>query len=359
MPHLRTVASLLAGLALLVAAPAHADGGTSSGGATSAPPPPPPLPVSTPPPDTGSATGADTPPPPPPPPPTAGPPPAAPSKPPPPPVATAKAAPPPAGPCGSVATVKGSTSTAPRAGSWGDLGLFVRKDTAGSLIGLSILSGTRFQLAGPVWAEGLFGINASLDTSAVTATGGGMPMIIGDPYVGLDYAGDVCGMSLVVGGGLTLPLAQPAPLSAYAVAEGMHARWDPWLWAEQRMALVAKARLSQSRAGGLTWAGELGLGYMFWLGAGSAPGLFDLELAGEVGYRPEDLISFGVRMTAVVGPPVASADNFQLGLEPYVRLHGGGNMYELRLVLPLDAPYGPPFSAAGVWGLEVGGGIDF
>ena len=247
-------------------------------------------------------------------------------------------------------------SSAPRQGSWGDVGFFLQKTAGGTFIALSPITGTRLQLVGPVWAEGLWGLTLAL---GIGSNGAQQDMAIGNPYVGLDYVAHTPGMTLVAGGGLTLPLAQGGPPITYAVSEGMRARWDPWIWAQQRMALVAKARVRFQRPGGLTFAGEAGLGYLFWLGAGSAPGLVDLQLAGEVGYRPTPLFSFGLRMTAVAGQPIGSNDLLQLGLEPYLRIHGGGQMYEIRLTLPLDGPYGFGFAPGGVWGIEVGGGIAY
>ncbi len=227
-----------------------------------------------------------------------------------------------------------------------------------TVIALASISGSRFSLAHGLFVETVFAVDFHY-------AAGSLNLVLGNPTLGLGWQGELAPrLRLNVAGSLALPLTllnAPGPVTtlAYRYAAGMDGGWNLWLWADDRLSLAATGRLTALFPERYFLAAELGFAPGFWFGTGPGETIFVLQGAAEGGYQPTDAFSFGGRFKLVVAPPPGGQTSAAAAMELFLRLHDGGSAYELRLTLPVNAPYGFGFAPGGIYGVHVSGGTLF
>lgn len=184
---------------------------------------------------------------------------------------------------------------------------------------------------------------------------------LSNPYLGVGYVSRDEEVDITVTAGITVPLAVPGGSGRYAFGEGMRGRWDPWLWAPRRLSPVVGVEY-RYQIDGITYAsGEAGAAAMVWMGEGEASTRVALQGAGEAGVMLSDTLESGARATFVTGESVGGIEDapLQLSAELFGRIHANDQLYQARLTVPLNSPYGFGFGSGGVWGLHLGAGFQF
>lgn len=190
----------------------------------------------------------------------------------------------------------------------------------------------------------------------------------GNPYVQAAYRGDFDVLTLRIGGGVTIPLAQfgdtvdpddRIALSGLTLAAALRGLWDLWLWApEQITVVIPNARLDFAFHENAVFAVESAFGVM--ISTNDADDETDVlwQIGVEGGGRLERLVELGLRLQLVTSLN-SEGDQAQLSLTPFVRVELGAGLLEARLTMNLDDELGFAFDEGKVWGLRVLGGGRF
>ncbi len=189
-------------------------------------------------------------------------------------------------------------------------------------------------------------------------------LLLGDPYVGVNYLGASGKLRYKVGGGLALPIANADDGGEYFALYGSAAirgfqEWHYWL--PDTLSLYAPARIEYGDK--LVFGGDMSLGIHI---ATGDSGNDDMELTTTLAPFIGGYLGDGRH--ALLGGRLAiwwwmtgdgRADNAQVALEPYFRYDWSSAFFNTRLTLNLDNPAGSSFDDGGFWGLHVGGGVKF
>lgn len=195
------------------------------------------------------------------------------------------------------------------------------------------------------------GLSADWGLAAVDANSDGSGLVPLNPFIGIHITPKVGKLSLRLGVGTALPVAEgddQASLDAYQSARAVRGSWDPWLYATETFTVALPLRAEFDVADPLLLAAEGAAFIHFGTSADSGQQLGlqgALAAVGRLG--PVDL---GLRVQAV---QVEDRD-LQTALEPFAQLRLGPVGIQGRLTMNLDAPDGFAFDREGVWGAHLG-----
>ncbi len=174
--------------------------------------------------------------------------------------------------------------------------------------------------------------------------------------------------SIAYGFGLTVPVYYiPAEddhdhhdiVVTYALASAMEGEWNHWMWLPEHVTMVVPVEAHMVSKDHILLGGETALALSIPAGdyEDHSAELY-WQIAGEIGFGWEG-VETGVRLQGFTAP-MHKGDKLQLSFGPFVHLELEGGHLGAELLLNLDDPYGV-FGSAGddVWGLFLGGGIDF
>ncbi|MFW6051901.1 MAG: hypothetical protein ACODAU_12045 [Myxococcota bacterium] len=191
----------------------------------------------------------------------------------------------------------------------------------------------------------------------------------GNPMVSGYYVGRFGSLKLYAGLGVAAPAATlpdgPDPdttlaARAYMSALATRGGWNSFLWIPEAASLVFPVRFESAGVRHLLLAADAAMGVPIFLDGRGAGLVF--QTAGEVGYRSEHF-SIGARMQlfwwALDDRPFIGDDMAQMSLEPFLRVDFGRPFLHARLTMNLDEPFGFSFDDGGIWGLHLGGGVEF
>lgn len=256
---------------------------------------------------------------------------------------------------------------------WGEVASFVGTfdvDGVARIDGvhLSPMVGGSYYFTDDIRANAQLGVATWIHDEYVLAGGspsdppqeGGVAFRFGNGLLSADLVGDDPDLRHRIGVGVTLPFAttnDAAETGALLLSLAERGGWDPWLWAPERLSLVATGQLELDVADDLVAAGDAGVAVLFWAGDGDGETVLAAQLAGNLEYRL-DALAVGARLTAVIADELLPArKDFQLGLMPYGRLAlGEATFVTLGFHLNLIAPFGFSFQEGKAWGLRVGVG---
>lgn len=182
---------------------------------------------------------------------------------------------------------------------------------------------------------------------------------LGNPYLGAAFTLPTTRARTYAGLGVALPVASlPDELDALKRASQVRALRDAWLWAPDTLSVVISGGAASAATHGGFEASVSGDAAVLVATqtAGRDKAELDLQLVGTGAYVMSRAFRAGVDVVAV-WIPTSSGDNFQLSLEPFVRVGLGPVSARVGLSLPLDEPLGPPFSDDAGWGLRFGLGF--
>ncbi len=189
---------------------------------------------------------------------------------------------------------------------------------------------------------------------------GGAAFGLGNALLEAELVGRTDALRHRVGLGVTLPFASTdsvSELGALYLAAGMRGAWDVWLWAPERLSLIATGSVETDLGERVVAAADAGAGVLFYAGDRGGETVFAAQLAGNVEYRL-DSIAIGGRLAAVLADEVLpDRKSFQLSVMPYGRVAlGEAAFLSAGFHVNLMAPYGFSFAEAKVWGLRIGVG---
>jgi len=248
---------------------------------------------------------------------------------------------------------------------WGELGFYTNSfEPSGDQSAVSFGFGARYRpieqleldlTLGFAWAQQSLTVPPGI-TSENTE------LNLANPTVGVSFVSFRQRMRFRVGGALALPVGNDSDYLAMFFASAMEGFWDLWLWAPERLGLVAPFRIEGDVSLAVTLFFEAALAAMIDVGDGDRDTLFDVQLAGGAEFHLSESFVLGLRLQGVylVNDGIGTDDStFQAALEPYLRVEFGGGFVFARVMMNLDRPLGFAFDEGRFWGLFVGGGGRF
>lgn len=189
---------------------------------------------------------------------------------------------------------------------------------------------------------------------------------VGNPFLSAGWLQDLGNANLNLGIGVALPVARvEGPRAAerelgYQAATGMRAGFNQWLWAPDRLAVVAPVRL-ESTVGRALLGVDGAAGALIGVRDDSGEAEFVGQIAGEIGYMVGARSVLGLRGLGHWGPVLPDTDTqFTFALEPGFRTGlGERGFLGLRLTVPMNEPYGFAFERGGNYALNVTFGSSF
>ena len=250
--------------------------------------------------------------------------------------------------------------------AWLELGTHAQNPSgAPAMFALSPLASGYYHLADPVYAEATVGgigtLTMSGDDQFELDDRDNVDIQFANPYLGIGYLTEFSGLELKITAGITVPLAIPGGAAAYTIAEGMRGGWDPWLWAPRRLAPVLGVEAHQGLQHDMQIGGEISTAAMAWFGDGSQDTIYVLQSSAQWSIDASDVVELGTRLRGVIGRSLGNMGDrgLQTAFELFGILEARDQIYQARLVVPINDPYGFGFSSGGVWGLHVGAGMQF
>ncbi len=262
-------------------------------------------------------------------------------------------------------------ASAPAGALGARLGLYFRGDDTGTLYQLSPL------LAGWVGVAG--GVHIGLDWGF--AFGGTSPdggdasnhLVLGNPFLFLRRVLQEGRTEIRFGIGLSLP-ASSVPgqgdsdfletEAAYRTASAMRGRYDHWLWMPEQLGLVFRAgadTLSKSR---VFVGGETALAILIPSGDyhDDTASVY-LQGSGEIGFGCQEPGSAHasklVARLQLVSIPIGEDDRLQMSIGPAGRVQLDSFFLDGSLMVNLDPPDGVFGDGRDIWGVHLGGGMNF
>lgn len=257
---------------------------------------------------------------------------------------------------------------------WAELGFY-----RGGASAVAPVADADLTVLAPV-LEGYFGITDSLElgfrwgSSFVARSADGLgdgdsAFAIGNPVAMGTYLARMDDVVLRLGIGVGLPVAGYDASSTsvdeitkglgYAVASALRGWWDSWMWADDRLTVVVPRFRLDSTSNDLVWAVDAAMGLMVDTSDADRDVEVPVQAALEGGGRLGSSLVVGGRLQAVWIPTRETGDDFQLAVEPFVRVELENVFFYSKLTLNLDGPNGFAFDRGKVWGAHIGGGTRF
>lgn len=201
----------------------------------------------------------------------------------------------------------------------------------------------------------------------------------GNPFLAVHSVRQHGCTELRVGIGVSIPLASlPESYSdvpgerdfareLYRGTMAMRGMWDWWLWVPDSMSVALPVSWETAASSDWIFSGEIALASTVFLEGSYAysipiddtlQALLVIPVMGTIGYRIDPVIfSLGLRAVWIVNEGM-----IQTSTIPGVRLNLGIGFVQARFNLNLDKPFGfgaEPLWSSKLWGLHLGGGIEF
>ena len=205
-------------------------------------------------------------------------------------------------------------------------------------------------------------LELTLPLAAVdTPNDDGMVVRLGNPYAGLAWLFVIDAADIVLGAGITFPVARvpndgdtaPARV-AFLAASNSRGRYDQWLWEPEAMSLVAPVDIKVD-LGLLAVRADAAWVFMMPTGGESVETI--LQFAGE-GIVDLGRVSVGARVQNV-WQPTAEDETSQVSVGPLVELDASPVLLWSLFMLNIEGPAGSSFGDDGFWSFQLGGSIDF
>lgn len=199
------------------------------------------------------------------------------------------------------------------------------------------------------------------DVTGTIMEDGGARFVFGNVLLAAALLDQTESLSYELGVGVTLPTAPTgdiATFSALSLANAMRGAWDPWLWAAERLSLIASGRLETALAEQIFLIGEADVGVLFYAGDSDGETLFAAQAAADFEYRTGDL-ALGARLQGVLADDfLPDRKSFELAAMPYFRVALGETAHVgAGFLLNLIPPYGFSFGTGKVWSLRIFAGF--
>jgi hypothetical protein len=229
-------------------------------------------------------------------------------------------------------------------------------------VATSPLLGVAYQISERVRVGGAWGF-VLFPHSAIRSTGtpqdGGLAFRSGNALLHGDWLTDVEDLRYRIGVGVTLPFATTSSLAdtaALELAMGMRGAWDIWMWAPNRLSVIATGRLELDLAPQLIVGGDAGAAILFSTADSSDETLITAQLAGFAEYVADPFV-VGLQVFAVLaGDALPDRKDVELALQPYVRLSFERTFLLAGFVMNLLPPFGVSFQEGNPWGIRLGFG---
>ncbi|MEZ4268721.1 MAG: hypothetical protein R3F39_20380 [Myxococcota bacterium] len=190
---------------------------------------------------------------------------------------------------------------------------------------------------------------------------------LGNPYLGAAFTLPTTRARSFAGLGVALPVAslpdefRDLVLGSAALAGALQLRAlrDSWLWYPDTLTVVVSGgAASAATQGGFeaSISGDAAV-LIATKTADRDKAELAIQLVGTGAYVMSRAFRAGVDLVAVWSPTEGDDDNFQLSVEPFVRVGFGAVSARVGLTLPIDEPLGPPFDEKAGWGLRFGVGF--